>query len=78
MFITTKDIYDQLVMLNGALVKTNEELARTTVLLVDTRETQTDMEARLRILERWKYGIPIACVMVIASYISQFVHGAGK
>ncbi|WP_433332514.1 hypothetical protein [Spirillospora sp. CA-294931] len=77
-FISTKDIYEQFVKMNEQLARVNEELCRLTTLMTDTREEQADMEQRLRSVERWKYGIPIAYLGLLISFIAQFTKVSGK
>ncbi len=42
---------------------------------IGTREELTDHETRIRHIERWMYGIPVAALGAIAALVAQFVPG---
>lgn len=42
---------------------------------IGTREELTDHETRLRHIERWMYGIPVAALGAIGALVAQFVPG---
>lgn len=35
-----------------------------------TKEEAHDFESRIRLLERWKYGIPAVLIVVVANFVS--------
>ncbi|MFP3968431.1 hypothetical protein SMC26_39470 [Actinomadura fulvescens] len=63
---------------NDSLGKVAEELARVAALLADTRDEQTDHEARIRAVERWKYGVPLSAVMGLLSIIATVTLGLSR
>lgn len=68
--ITLREIYDQ-------VVATREEVQTLTQVLDTHNEKLTDHEARLRVLERWKYSIPVALVGSGAAAVVTLLRGGG-
>lgn len=60
--ITLREIYDQ-------VVATREEVQTLTQARDTHSEKLADHEARIRTLERWKYGIPLAGLTAILSAV---------
>jgi hypothetical protein len=70
-FISTRDIYDKLTL-------AIEELRRIAVQMESTQADSADKETRIRALERWKYGLPIATLIALASLVTTLSRNAGK
>ncbi|MFD3956568.1 MULTISPECIES: hypothetical protein [Streptomyces] len=68
--ITAREIYDELRDMRGEV--------RTMAQHLDTDKTAiADHEARIRAIERWKYSIPAAVLMGIASVAVEVARATG-
>ena len=68
--IGAREIYDQLVGLRDdvrSLIQDGE----------DTDRVLEDHEDRLRAIERWKYGVPLAALAALVSAAVSLVRGSG-
>lgn len=63
-YITTKDIYDEV---KGMRVEVQSVASRV-----------PDHEIRIRALEKWKYGIPIAALTSVGAVLVDLFHTHGK
>lgn len=63
--ITIKDIYSEMRELVIEVRQLTQELK-------ESRRTDDDHEERIRSLEAWKYGLPAALLMAIASVVLNF------
>lgn len=64
--VSLKDMYDEL----RALVS---EVRTLTQELKESRRTDDDHERRIRILERWMWGLPVAVIGAIAANLKAFL-----
>lgn len=61
--ITFREVYDEIVGMRGdvrSLTETRE----------NTRDILEDHESRMRALERWKYGIPVATLTGVVGIVA--------
>lgn len=72
-FISTRDMYEQLVKLNEQFAEVSKNLATLAALMTDTRQEQDELEQRVQSLERWKYGLPVAYLGVLVSLIASLL-----
>lgn len=70
-FITTQKIYDEVVGMR-------DDFKEAVTLLRETREDVNDHEKRLRLLERWKYALPVTGLAAIAAVFTQVFNIPGK
>ncbi|MFI9591040.1 hypothetical protein [Nonomuraea sp. NPDC052265] len=64
--ITFKDMYDEMRKLVVVVQTLTQELK-------ESRDTDRDHERRLRVLERWMWGLPVSIVAAIAAAIKAFM-----
>lgn len=64
--ITFKDMYDEMRKLVVVVQTLTQELK-------ESRDTDRDHERRIRVLERWMWGLPVSIVAAIAAAIKAFL-----
>ena len=69
-FVTTKDIYDEVKGMRG-------DFKEAVTLLKDTIKDVNDHEKRIRVLEKWRYTLPVSLVLAVSGLLGQF-HIIGK
>lgn len=77
-FVSSEKMYDQFVKMNEQLSQMNSQLSSLNTLMADTREEQADHEQRIRAVEKWKYGIPVAYFSAILTVIASLFKFTGK
>jgi hypothetical protein len=66
-FITTKDIYDE-------VKEMRDDVKEVVDLLRDTVTDVRDHESRIRSLERWKYALPASLFLALAGLADHIPH----
>ncbi|MFC4117532.1 hypothetical protein [Nonomuraea zeae] len=64
--ITIRDIYEEMRELTAEVRTLTSELK-------ESRRTDDDHEKRIRILERWMWGLPVSILTAIAAVVTAFV-----
>lgn len=70
-YVTTKDIYDEVTAMR-------EEVREFALLSRSTKADLEDHETRMRALERWKYGMPLAAISSLGAMAFSVYQAAGK
>lgn len=63
MIITNREVYD-------AVMSLRSDVQSLTQSRNDAGETLDDHETRIRAIERWKYGVPLATLIAVGSTIA--------
>lgn len=66
-FVTTKDIYDEVTGMRS-------DLQEAVTLLRDTIKDVNDHEKRIRFIEKCLYAIPASVIIALASFADHFPH----
>lgn len=64
--VTIRDVYEEMRELTSEVRTLTSELK-------ESRRTDDDHEKRLRVLERWMWGLPVSILTAIAAVVTAFV-----
>jgi len=66
--ITAKDVYEQVMKLVVGVNQLTQELK-------ESRKTDDDHEKRLRVVERWMWGLPVAFLTAVSGVVIALMKG---
>ena len=68
--ITMREIYDQ-------IIGVREDMQRISLTSEETMRTLADHEARIRAIERWKYGVIVALISALSTTVTAVLGKVG-